>query len=235
VSGVIFYGIVFIVSSYTCTRRTSRIKKLGLDLLVIVPLIYIASVPVGMLLKSAKLGGFDFFVNERVLQYIYIEGVAIIILTISALLYSKSRDLYTGKIFSNTLSFLSMSFYVRLFWMIVFETRHLSNFAVNLPYLKIEYVVLISIPLFIALFILTVLRNLLGYTVSLIAGFLHIVLVISLVVMKINPGFGPIIVTISSLGICIFSLRGIREYDSVNKVKVPTLFRFVVKDKLLSE
>lgn len=164
-------------------------------------------------------GGFDFFINERLSQYIYLEGMALLILTFSAGLYAKERALYTGKLIKNLLSPLSIALCVRLFWMIVFESRHLRHFAMNMPHLKIEYIVLISIPLFTAILILILRRNLIGYRLGFIAGLSHFVLVCLMVIMKRNPGFGPIIVSLASLAICIFSVKGMREYYFTNKLR----------------
>lgn len=47
--------------------------------------------------------------------------------------------------------------------------------------------------------------------VQMVMGILHIILVSFLVVMGISPGFGPIIVIASSLGISMFSVLELRK------------------------
>jgi precorrin-6B methylase 2 len=230
-SGMTYYTIILALLVTLSVCKT-RLKKISLDVLIIFQLVYISIIPIGMLINSNNHGGFDFFLNERLPQYIYQESVAMLVLILSSALYAKEKALYTGKLRTNLLSPLAIALIVRLLWIMVFESRHLENFATTMPHLKVEYVVLVSIPLFWAILILIIYRNLAGYILGFFLALAHIVLVLLLVIMKANPGFGPIIVCLSSLAICIFSVREIMEYHFNNNIQLPRLMQFIMRTVL---
>lgn len=233
-SGIITYSsILAIIVIYTklCFLENTKLKKYCLDALIIIPLFYIFVIPIGILIKSNAYGGFDFFLNERIYQYIYLEGVALLILTLLSTFYAKEKSLYTGKLKTKLLSALSIALIVRIFWMTLFETRHLRDFAVTTPQLKVEYVVLVSIPLFVGILILTMYKSRVGYVLGFISGLAHVILTCLLVSIGQNPGVGPIVVIVTSLAICIFSVKRLME-NVQRDGKIPKVAFFIMRQVL---
>ncbi len=165
-----------------------------------------------LILSTLFYTGIEHFLAERMVEFIWTELVALVYLTLAAVLYRQNRAEAVGPMVKRSLfSLLTLSFVVRLFWISFLETRHLVKFAAEYPQFVIEYVVLISIPLLIALFVMSLFNLRVGYRVSVALGIIHVILVSFLVVMGISPGFGPIIVIASSLGISIFSALELRR------------------------
>jgi hypothetical protein len=165
-----------------------------------------------LILSTLVYTGIEHFLAERMVEFVWTELVALFYLTLAALLYRQNRGETVGLMIRKSLfSLLTLSFAVRLFWISFMETRHIVNFAAQYPQFAIEYVVLVSIPLFIALFVTSLFNLRIGYQVSVVLGIIHVLLVSFLVVMGISPGFGPIIVIASSLGISIFSALELRK------------------------
>lgn len=214
--------------------RNSSLKRIAISSLVIIPIIYSIIIPIGMLshIYSGSFGGFNFFLTERLDQYIFQIGTALAILIPSSILYSKEKSVHTGTLKANLLSALSISLIIRLLWMIIFESGNLLHFSLSYPYLGVEFVVLSSIPLFIGVFILSVRKILIGYQLGIIAGLVHVALVLFMVIMGMAPGFGPIIVFLSSLAITIFSFKGVRDYYFNNNLDLPRFGQFIMKNIL---
>jgi hypothetical protein len=121
---------------------------------------------------------------------------------------------------------------VRLFWLIAFETRHLERFAATAPRLKVEYIVLVSIPLFLAVLILAFCRILGGYILGFFLGLAHVILVLLMVAMGQNPGVGQIVVSLSSLAICIFSVKGVMAYHFNNNLALSGFAQVIMRTVL---
>lgn len=227
-SGAVYYGAILIGLAISRTDD-GKLKNLSLKALVFLPVLYLFSIPIGMLSKSISIGGYEFFLDERLYQYLYLMSCALLVLVLSSALSAEERGLYAGKLRANLLSPLSIALVVRLFWLIGFETRHLARFAATAPHLRVEYVVLISIPLFIAVLILSFFRILSGYILGFLLGLAHVILVLLMVAMGQNPGVGPIVVSLSSLAICFFSVKGMMAYYFHNNLTLPGFGQFVMR------
>jgi protein-L-isoaspartate O-methyltransferase len=228
VAGFLLYGAILGTLLVGKFWKTASVRRTRQETLLIAPLAYIVALPILMLLTH----GTNEFLDAHLTAYLIQEGAALVVLLVATNLYAKECGLETGKLMHNLVSPLSIAFIVRLFWIIVMETRHIRRFGTTLPQLRIEYVVLVSIPLLVALFILTLRQNRLGYQLSIITGLTHIVLVLSLVVMGVNPGGGPIIVILSSLGICLFSIKGLVDYNAKLGLKPPKIAYFFMRNIL---
>ena len=226
-SGVTYYGIILIGLAILRTGNV-KLKDLSLNALIFLPVLYVFAIPIVMLSKSISIGGYEFFLNERLYQYIYLMSTALLILVLSSALYAKERGLYAGKLRAKLLSPLSIALVARICWLTLFETRHLAEFALNAPHLKVEYVVLVSIPLFLAVLILTIGRILSGYILGFFLGLAHVLLVLLMVAMGQNPGVGPIVVSLASLAICIFSVKGVMAYHFNNNIELPVIGQFIM-------
>lgn len=165
-----------------------------------------------LILSTVNYTGIEHFLTERMIEFVWTEIVALFYLTLSAILYRSNRGEAIGPMIKRSLlSLLTLSFAVRLFWISFMETRHIVRFSEQYPRFFIEYVVLISIPLFIALFVMSLFKLRVTFQASVVMGIIHILLVSFLVVLGISPGSGPIIVITSSLGISVFSALELRK------------------------
>lgn len=233
-SGIIFYcSNLAIIAIYTKSSflENTKLKKYCLDASIVIPLFYIFIMPIGMLIKSDVHGGFDFFLTERLYQYIYLECIALLILILFSTFYAKEKSQDIGELKTNLSSILSIALIVRIFWMIVFETRHLRDFAVTMPQLKVEYVVLVSIPLFVGILILTMYKSRVGYVLGFISGLAHVILTCLMVSIGQNPGVGPIVVIFISLAICIFSVKKLME-NVQRDGEIPKVAFFIMRQVL---
>lgn len=91
-----------------------------------------------MLANSNSHGGLDFFLNERIYQYLYQESVAQVLLALSSGFYMKERGLRPGRLWADLLSPLSIAIAVRWLWMTLLETRHLRHFPTTAPHLRLS-------------------------------------------------------------------------------------------------
>jgi len=227
-----YYIVILAILALLSWSRSAKLQRFWLDTLILLQLLYMLGVPVTALMDANKYGGFEFFLSDRLTTYLFQEGTALLILILSSLFYAKERGLYRGKLISNLLSPLSIALVVRICWLIGFETRHLERFAATAPHLKVEYVVLASIPLFLAVLILTIGRILGGYVLGFFLGLAHVILVLLMVVMGQNPGGGPIVVSLSSLAICIFSVKGVMAYYFNNNLALPGFAQVIMRTVL---
>lgn len=240
ISASIFYALMLgLLLLLLIKKPNSKSCDLYKSLLFGASLLYCSLLPIMMLIRSEDLGGLEFFINERIYQYIFLEVVVLIFLAFISIKFSLSkygdqlvdptRDqssfIYFKKIIKSP---LYLSLIVRIFWLIFFETRHISNFATNNSFLKVEYVVLASIPIFIAVFILDLNKYRLGLIIGIIMGLIHIILVIFLIIMNFNPGFGPIIVITSSIVMIFFSIKEIME-NVQQKGKIPKIAFIIMR------
>lgn len=235
ISAEIFYLIILgcITISSSSHWRVKRVSKLSLELLIPISLVYISIIPVMMIFTATNEGGgFDYFLNERMPQYIYLEIVALLILAFSAINYSSVKSLYIPNLKRNIITPLKLALYLRLFWLIFSETKHLSKFAQDQSQYMIEYVVLISIPLFLAILILTFHHNLIGYILGFFLGVIHAILTIGLLIIGVNPGSGPFIVIPVSLLVSAFCIRGVMKYHFDNNLELPSYAYFVMRQVL---
>ncbi|MCD4753093.1 MAG: hypothetical protein K8R40_08490 [Anaerolineaceae bacterium] len=171
------YGLVLASLAAVLRASNGKLRKFSLEALILIPAVYILIAPNIVLSEAITAGGYEYFLNEMLTTYIYLIGAALLILIFSSAIYAKEKGLDTGKLKFNLFSILSIALYVRLYWLIMIETAHLVEFSARMPHLKVEYVVLGGIPLFAAILILTLRKNLLGYILGAVAGLPHMVLV----------------------------------------------------------
>jgi len=225
------YALVLASLAIMLRSDNARLKKYSLEGLILLPVVYLILTPNIVLAEAIAIGGYEYFLNEMLFTYIYLIAAALLILIFSSTVYAKEKGLDTGKLKNNLFSILSIALYVRLYWLIMIETEQLAVFSARLPYLKVEYVVLGGIPLFAAILILTLRKNLLGYILGAVAGFPHMGLVAFQYLTRASrmaelggpTPQGPtvpinaIAVFFSSLAIFVFCLKGIKD----NSPKLP--------------
>ncbi len=217
------YGLVLASFAIVLRTRNARLRKFSLEALIFIPTVYLIMAPCVVLAEAIAIGGYEYFLNEMLFTYIYLVAAALLVLFFTSMVYAKEKGLDTGKLKINLFSILSIALYVRLYWLIMIETEQLAVFSASLPYLKVEYVVLGGIPLFAAILILTLRKNLLGYILGAVAGFPHMGLVAYQYLTRASrmaelggpTPQGPtvpinaIAVFFSSLVIFVFCLKGI--------------------------
>ncbi|MCD4802338.1 MAG: hypothetical protein K8R16_05305 [Anaerolineales bacterium] len=225
------YALVLASLAIMLRSDNARLKKYSLEGLILIPVVYLILTPNIVLAEAIAIGGYEYFLNEMLFTYIYLIAAALLILIISSTVYAKEKGLDTGKLKSNLFSILSIALYVRLYWLIMIETEHLAEFSAQLPHLKVEYVVLGGIPLFAAILVLTLRKNILGYVLGAVAGFPHMVLTAFQYLTRVSrtaalggptpQGFtfpiNAIAVFFSSLVIFVLCLKGIKD----NSPKLP--------------
>jgi hypothetical protein len=225
------YGLVLASLAVVLRTGNERLRKLGLEALIFIPAVYLVVAPSVVLTEAIAAGGYEYFLSNMLYTYIYLIAAALLILIFSSAVYAKEKGLDTGKLKSNLFSILSIALYVRLYWLIMIETEHLAEFSASLPHLKVEYVVLGGIPLFAAILVLTLRKNILGYVLGAVAGFPHMVLTAFQYLTRASRTAtlgGPtpqdlifpinaIAVFFSSLVIFVFCLKGIKD----NSPKLP--------------
>ena len=101
------------------------------------------------------------------------------------------------------------SMFLRLFWLSVFEPKgsqlailnNPDNFIVH----TLPYVVYPSIGILIAIIVFAILKRSWAYIAGMVFGSVHLVLIIPLVILKLHPGFGPLIVIPACMLMIVFS------------------------------
>ena len=101
------------------------------------------------------------------------------------------------------------SMFLRLFWLSVFEPRgsklailnNPDNFIVH----TLPYVVYPSIVILVAIILFAILKKPWAYIAGMVLGIVHLVLIIPLVISKLHPGFGPLIVIPACVLMIVFS------------------------------
>jgi hypothetical protein len=225
------YALVLASLAIMLRSSNDRLKKYSLEGLILIPVVHLLLTPNILLAEAIAAGGYEYFLSDMLYTYIYLIAAALLILIFSSAVYAKEKGLDTGKLKSNLFSILSIALYIRLYWLITIETEHLAEFSATLPHLKVEYVVLGGIPLFAAILVLTLRKNILGYVLGAVAGFPHMVLTAFQYLTRVSRTAalgGPtpqgltfpinaIAVFFSSLVIFVFCLKGIKD----NSPKLP--------------
>ncbi len=101
------------------------------------------------------------------------------------------------------------SMFLRLFWLSAFEPKgsrlailnHPDNFIVH----TLPYVVYPSLFILIIIILFTILKKSWAYIAGMIFGLVHLILVLPLVILKLHPGMGPLIVIPACVLMIIFS------------------------------
>lgn len=215
-SFVLVFGF-FMVYTFNKSEKTKRII---LNIVTVLLLIVIFFVPIKMLTASDTYSsgehadGIKYFLNQKTAYYILIEAMLLLLLFLTGILNNIKKGLGNFSFKKNIIRPLILFYLIRLFWILVMEPRHLTKFAEKFPQLGIDYVVLVSIPLLFAGLLLLLSNNKAGYILGIVLGILHAVLTSILVILRVNPGFGPIIVISSSIGIAVFSFLDLRKFKT---------------------
>ena len=107
------------------------------------------------------------------------------------------------------------SMFLRLFWLSIFEPKgsqlailhNPDNFIVHtLPYVGYP-----SIVILIAIIVFAILKKPWAYIAGMVFGLVHLVLIIPLVILKLHPGFGPLIVIPACVLIVVFSYMSFKR------------------------
>jgi protein-L-isoaspartate O-methyltransferase len=207
-------------------------KRVVLDGLLALQVVFVAAAPIGMLLRSMNHGGVPFFLSERIYQYIYLEGSALFTLYFCSSLYAKETRLNAGKLTVNLVSPLSLVLLVTIALLIVFALTHLfPNHAPALPAYA-AYVCLVSVPLLAAVFILGLHRILIGYIVGFTVSLVHLVHTPLLLRQETVRGSEAAVFLIVVFALGFFSVRGIMEYHFHNNRRLPRIGFLIMRTML---
>jgi hypothetical protein len=122
---------------------------------------------------------------------------------------------------------LIVSMAVRLFWITIMEPRGARKAIERNPALdtvvgvaanSLPYIVYPSILILMVLFLGVLLKRHWGYVGSFVFGAAHLILVVALVAVRGNPGFGPLVVVPACLGMMIFAAFTIKTAPGIDKV-----------------
>jgi hypothetical protein len=111
------------------------------------------------------------------------------------------------------------SMFLRLFWLTVFEPRGSRLAILNNPDSLIvhtlPYVVYPSIFILISIILFAILKKPWAYIAGMVFGLVHLVLVIPLVILKLHPGFGPLIVIPACVLMVVFSYLSFKKRNKI--------------------
>ena len=113
------------------------------------------------------------------------------------------------------------SMFLRLFWLSVFEPRgsklailnNPDNFIVH----TLPYVVYPSIVILTAIILFAILKKPWAYMAGMVFGIVHLVLIMPLVVLRLHPGFGPLIVIPTCMLMIVFSCLSFKKRNKVRE------------------
>jgi hypothetical protein len=108
---------------------------------------------------------------------------------------------------------------LRLFWLSAFEPKgsrlailnHPDNFIVH----TLPYVVYPSLFILIIILLFTLLKKPWAYMAGMIFGLVHLILVLPLVILKLHPGMGPLIVIPACVLMIIFSYLSYKKSNEL--------------------
>ena len=113
------------------------------------------------------------------------------------------------------------SMFLRLFWLSAFEPKGSKLAIINNPdsfiVHTLPYVVYPSILILIVIILFTILKKPWAYIAGMVFGLVHLVLVLPLVILKLHPGFGPIIVIPACVLMIVFSYLSFKERNKVRE------------------
>jgi hypothetical protein len=102
-----------------------------------------------------------------------------------------------------------------LFWLSVFEPKGSQLAILNNPGNPIvhtlPYVVYPSIVILIAIIVFAILKRLWAYIAGMVFGLVHLILIIPLVILRLHPGFGPLIVIPACVLMIVFSYMSFKR------------------------
>ncbi len=111
---------------------------------------------------------------------------------------------------------------LRLFWLSAFEPKgsrlailnNPDNFIVH----TLPYVVYPSLFILIIIILFTILKKPWAYIAGMIFGLVHLILVLPLVILKLHPGTGPLIVIPACVLMIIFSYLSYKKSNELRQM-----------------
>ena len=114
------------------------------------------------------------------------------------------------------------SMFLRLFWLSAFEPKgsrlailnNPDNFIVH----TLPYIVYPSIFILIVIILFTILKKPWAYIAGMVFGLVHLVLILPLVILKLHPGSGPLIVIPACVLMIIFSYFSYKKSNEIRQM-----------------
>jgi hypothetical protein len=114
------------------------------------------------------------------------------------------------------------SMFLRLFWLTVFEPKGSKAAILNNPdsfiVHTLPYVVYPSIVILVVIILFAIFKKPWAYIAGMVFGIVHLVLILPLVILKLHPGFGPLIVIPACLLMIVFSYLSLKESNEIGQV-----------------
>ena len=114
------------------------------------------------------------------------------------------------------------SMFLRLFWLIAFEPKGSKLAILNNPNSFIAhtlpYVVYPSIVILIGIILFVILKKQWAYIAGMVFGIVHLVLILPLVILKLHPGSGPLIVMPACLLMIVFSYLSYNRSNAIRQL-----------------
>ena len=111
------------------------------------------------------------------------------------------------------------SMFLRLFWLSAFEPKGSKLAILNNPdsfiVHTLPYVVYPSIVILIVISLFTILKKSWAYVAGTAFGSVHLILVLPLVILKLHPGLGPLIVIPACVLMMVFSYLSFRKRSEI--------------------
>lgn len=195
------FGVLAIILLYLDNKNYRYMSYL----LLLICIVFVVITPVAMVIRA----GVEYIVVSVIWHYITMQIIFLSMVFISGgLTLAGSDSKGYAPLLKRLIAPLSIALIVRILFMIIMESRHIPEFSVSLPTLHVGTIILVSIPLFIAIWLLVVQRHVWGYVLGFVTGLINLVLVLVMVFGGHNPGWGPAIVILANIGIIVFSVRG---------------------------
>ena len=114
------------------------------------------------------------------------------------------------------------SMFLRLFWLTAFEPKGSKSAILNNPgsfiVHTLPYVVYPSIVILVVIILFAILKKPWAYIAGMVFGIVHLVLILPLVILKLHPGFGPLIVIPACLLMIVFSYLSHKESNEIRQL-----------------
>ncbi len=216
--------VIYWVKSREGRGRSLLKSILGMHVL------FIAFLPLGMLLKSAAYGGVRFFLSERIAQYAFLEAGTLLLLVFFDVFYVEELHIRTLSLKKSFLSPQNVTGLFRLAMLIFVDVGFLVSAETGI--LIYPGMVLSSIPIIIGVLILSSRQILLGYFVGLAVGVLHLFGARTFIQ---NGHYHPVLTVLFvliNIGMIVFNIKGGMEYNFRNNLPVTGIKRVIMKTML---
>jgi hypothetical protein len=114
------------------------------------------------------------------------------------------------------------SMFLRLFWLTTFEPKGsklaISNNPDSFIAHTLPYVVYPSIVILIGIILFVFLKKQWAYIAGMVFGIVHLVLILPLVILKLHPGSGPLIVIPVCLVMIVFSYLSYNRSNAIRQL-----------------